>query len=412
MRTYVIIANGVLAIGIGTSLSGADKPSAIQSVAGAGRAVGAALRQGAAERWSPAVKNGKWGFRDASGNFVVEPKFDLTSRFAEGLAAVQVENQFGYIDPGARFHIQPQFEVASRFAGGLAGVQLKGGRCGFIDHSGKLIIPAEYEAVGSFAEGLAPVRIGHKYGYIDRTGKLVIKPQFELAQPFSSGVAAVKVQGKYGYVDRTGKLAIRPQFHAAAPFAEGLAAVKVKPSGSKGGYGFIDLSGQLKIQPTFSFVGPFCEGLAGVRTGDKFGYIDTEGGYMIPAKYDATGPFSMGTAHVVEGHSELMISANGEQISTAADVQPVECQFVSNPGGADVYLIPLYEWSTSTNKDALLSTDWLLPSGKSTSPAEKPPRTYRCSLYVVYHVVFLLGSRRAEVKLDPTEGTHVEVTFQ
>ena len=51
---------------------------------------------------------------------VIQPQFDQAGSFAEGLARVQVGNQWGYINQQGKFVMQPQFEEANPFTEGLA----------------------------------------------------------------------------------------------------------------------------------------------------------------------------------------------------------------------------------------------------------------------------------------------------
>ena len=90
----------------------------------------------------PVRSNGKWGFIDKEGNFVIYPQFDYAVGFSEGLAAVRIGD----------------WET---------------GKSGFINKEGKIVINLQFDGAGEFSEGLAVVGIGEKYGVIDKTGKIV-----------------------------------------------------------------------------------------------------------------------------------------------------------------------------------------------------------------------------------------------
>ncbi|HEF3474383.1 TPA: WG repeat-containing protein, partial [Campylobacter coli] len=54
--------------------------------------------------------NGKWGFIDKNGEFVIEPKFDGVGNFSEGLARVELNGKYGFIDKSGKIVIEPKFD--------------------------------------------------------------------------------------------------------------------------------------------------------------------------------------------------------------------------------------------------------------------------------------------------------------
>src|SRR5208283_4601113 len=158
-------------------------------------------------------------FIDKSGHVRIrlEPAQEAKS-FSEGLAAASLNGRWGYIDQSGRWVIQPQFGEAGAF-----------------------------EAAGEFSEGLAPVMNGKhfsktaKFGFIDRTGRYVIAPKFDWAGSFSEGAAAVCTgpcrfpappeRPGYGYINKAGDYVIGPQsrWESFAPFSEGRAWVSESP---------------------------------------------------------------------------------------------------------------------------------------------------------------------------------------
>ena len=116
---------------------------------------------------------------EQTGKFVINPQFDSTHSFSDGLAAVRFGDgktgKWGYIDKQGKVVINPQFDVAYSFDDGLAVVRIgddKTGKAGFIDKQGKIVIGPQFDIAYSFAEGLAAVRIGDdktgKWGFISR----------------------------------------------------------------------------------------------------------------------------------------------------------------------------------------------------------------------------------------------------
>ncbi len=159
---------------------------------------------------------GKYGFRNTSGEWEIEPRFNFAGSFSEGLAAVTIDDKDGE-------------EIS-----------------GFINHTGAFELPPVYHEAGTkFKEGLAPVvqhidvtrkpgyinRGAWKWGYINRSGNLDIPYRFGTADFFSEGLAAVKNDKKkgWGFINKMGEFVIEPQFHSVRrPFVNGIAFVIIK----------------------------------------------------------------------------------------------------------------------------------------------------------------------------------------
>lgn len=106
----------------------------------------------------------KWGYIDAQGNVVIKPQFATARPFSEGLAAVQVEENY-----------------------------VK--KWGFIDRTGAFAIPAQYGGYGKISDcrnGYITWRDWDNSQdlFIDKTGK--VAATYKSATPFLNGYALVK----------------------------------------------------------------------------------------------------------------------------------------------------------------------------------------------------------------------------
>src|SRR5262249_36748900 len=90
----------------------------------------------------PAARDGKYGFIDRKGNFVIAPTFASAGYFSEGLAPVEVEGRL---------------LVSSGEGGQFTGSER--GKWGYIDRTGKLKIPPQFGSANAFSEGLALVTV-------------------------------------------------------------------------------------------------------------------------------------------------------------------------------------------------------------------------------------------------------------
>ena len=150
--------------------------------------------------------NGKYGYVDENGIFVIEPKFDrVYFSFDEGLASVYINNKCGFIDKNGNFVIEPKFDDACNFSEGLAMAWIND-KCGFIDKNGKFVIEPKFDEIRDFSEELANVKIDEKWGYIDKSGKFVIEPKFDYACDFDKGIASVSVDDCDFNIDTKGNV--------------------------------------------------------------------------------------------------------------------------------------------------------------------------------------------------------------
>ena len=85
------------------------------------------------------------------------------------------DGKWGFVNSDHFWVINPQFESAYSFSEGLAWVQL-GDEYGFIDRTGKMVINPQFEDAESFRDGLAEVKLGDKTFKINRAGQVLLDP--------------------------------------------------------------------------------------------------------------------------------------------------------------------------------------------------------------------------------------------
>ncbi|MBS1573149.1 MAG: WG repeat-containing protein [Bacteroidetes bacterium] len=312
----------------------------------------------------PVEINGKWGYIDKIGNYVINPQFTIAQLFKEDLAIVANEDSLlGYIDKKGNYVIKPSFIYATNFNDGLAFTTRSNGHITCIDKKGKVKFTlTDVESASEFSENFAVVSVAGKYGYIDNTGKYIIKPQFDYAANFNEGLAKVGKYNKgsdsgsdfsdliYGFIDKKGNLKINYQFKDADNFSEGLATVSIldneygiinsdgkyvvypkygyiqqfkeglatfnlsQDGGVSSNKGFIDKEGKIAINPQYDDTSNFNNSLAPIRVGNKYGYIDKKGKYVINPQFESASIFFSGIAAVKIAGKIGFINERGEYL--------------------------------------------------------------------------------------------------
>jgi hypothetical protein len=231
--------------------------------------------------------NNKWGLIDSDGKWIIQPKFDWSFKFNEGVSSVCLNSKYGIIDNSDNWIAQPIFDQLGDFYDGLTYAFLNG-KCGFINKSGNWIIQPMFDnvEVKLFQEGLAGVQFKDKWGYIDKSGNWIIQPMFDEIEGFSEGLAFVELDEKWGVIDKNGLLVIEPIYEKESYFKNGCAVVKYN-----GLYGIIDKLGDWVKSPFSgliihdnSFINAY-NGPSKYGIGEKCGILDLNGNWVIEPIY-------------------------------------------------------------------------------------------------------------------------------
>jgi hypothetical protein len=251
-----------------------------------------------------------WTLIDTNGNVLTENRFKHISRFSEGMTIVEVAKGgdgletsrgalFGYIDTTGRIVVEPIYEWSSPFEEGLAAVRDESGQWGFIDKLGRIAIGFKFAEVTQFSGGVATVRepAFDKYGVIDTKGNIVRPFNLTSADPFRDGFAGAADAAGAGLIGLDG------HFRFQLPNAEHVES----PNGSiaqfrgKGGNkGFVDTAGRVLVEPIYGNTESFFEGRAAVHDDktNRWGYVDATGALVIPPRFETANEFVDGLALV------------------------------------------------------------------------------------------------------------------
>ncbi len=224
--------------------------------------------------------DGRWGYLDTEGRFVVNPYLFDARDFSDNVAAVRMQNyRWGLIGRDGQTVAEPTWDDLQPVRDGRARAK-KGDRYGFVDAAGQEVIGVEYEDARSFSDGRAAVRQGQRWFFIDRDGKRPLGSlTFISAGDYGDGLAPVRTGNQWEYVDEGGEQRIQAQFEDARGFVDSRAAVK-----TGGLWTFIDTDGRQILPPTYDDVDDFDGGLARVRLDGRTGYVGRDGEIIWPLR--------------------------------------------------------------------------------------------------------------------------------
>ncbi|WP_256358250.1 WG repeat-containing protein [Bacillus sp. sid0103] len=322
----------------------------------------------------------KSGVINASGYFIVKPKYDTINPFAEGRAVVNDSQGFkvidesgkeitgkaysiivgeykegriravkmdehgeylyGYLNKRGNEVIPLIYESASDFEKGKAIVKTKDGTFQLIDLTGKVIHSYPYAFVGNYGEGLLTFKesIEGKSGYIDEQGKTVIEPKFSLAESFIDGRAIVSLlennRENYGVIDRNGKFVIKPNYNQILSLDEGRFAIgkEIDPKQPcrRSIYALADSDGHILTGFNFSMITKFEDGLASVTDEEHTYFIDKHGKRKEHLPMVSGSGWLSFEKTLIKGHIDdhlLYFNQTGELIWKQSTILPLNNQF-------------------------------------------------------------------------------------
>ncbi len=128
-------------------------------------------------------RDGKYGFVDSEGLWVIEPKFDEVRDFCNGFAAFKIkwdkfEGEWGYLKPDGSYLVPAVFVIAEFFKNGYAKVKTSVNARLFVQNDGSRILKSFDEIADSIInesdfddENIVGIPFQHKNGYIDIEGR-------------------------------------------------------------------------------------------------------------------------------------------------------------------------------------------------------------------------------------------------
>jgi hypothetical protein len=276
-------------------------------------------------RW---VKKDKlWGMAHADGSWLVEPKYEQAGPLNDGLARVTLNGKVGFIDRAGNFVIEPIFDKAGSFTSDLGRTWAeRDGIVGAIDKTGSWAFRTNYQEV-SFATSFHANHYSvfgwnfekaDRWGLLDLNGGVLLDADFDqplqhcpdgrlialknkewfyfkadgspLQPPDGRLIGAscgaippytLKIGDRFGLVDTDSNPLTPVHFEAVAGAARDVVNVKID-----GKWGRIGPDGHWLLEPKFDYLSTGVDIFVASIDG-KRGFMRSDGSWLIEPKFDA-----------------------------------------------------------------------------------------------------------------------------
>lgn len=284
------------------------------------------------ELWPAKGTNGKLGYINRKGAFVIQPYYDEAHDFSCGYAVVKLNGNILFIDAEGKIQNAPTITKVGKTVMGFANnyvVVAEGeNRWGVLDKNFNYVVQPIYYRLGCeigavASNGLVSFQYSSsdKVGFLNvKTGKVVIQPRFEYVFEFLDGYAAVAQDDEqWGIINAAGEYVIQPIYKQIYPVGnKRFAFAALDAAGKTYNWGLMDEKGNIIVRAIYpEYIGglpgyyyPVSDLLPFVDSSEKCGYIDINGNIAIPFQYGAAYPFSEGYAVVYLNNRFLVIDKN------------------------------------------------------------------------------------------------------
>lgn len=194
--------------------------------------------------------DGKWGFANYVGEWVINPAYQEVKGFNtedDKLAYVMVDGKWGAINRKEKFVIAAIFDLKQITNASM-----------------------EYQNKAKRGATLYPIFDNYKslWGFVDYVGKELIPPTYqEVKDIYNDKYIAVLFQGKWGVIDKKGKFQIAPVFHdvdkagsAMVELDKGTKQNRIfypEYDDAMKAWGYVNIIGEWVIAPIFTEANPF-----------------------------------------------------------------------------------------------------------------------------------------------------------
>ena len=181
----------------------------------------------------PALKNGKYGYLDATGKWVIAPSFLEVGTFSEKFSTYRNNVTWGTINTEGKMVAEAKWDKINNFIGGVA-IAESANKQYLILPNGELAYPEGLDKMVRLKEGYFLVTSNSKSGLLNAQGKLILPITFDTILVENKDFFIVSNEGLSGIMRASGDVFLPLQYknviidwNEQKVFAKSLAVEKV-----------------------------------------------------------------------------------------------------------------------------------------------------------------------------------------
>ena len=168
----------------------------------------------------PALKNGRYGYLDAAGKWIILPSFLEVGTFSEKFSSFRNTTNWGTINTEGKMVAEAKWDKINNFIGGVA-IAESANKQYLILPDGELAYPEGLDKIERLKEGYYLAESNTKYGLLNAQGKLIIPITFDQIQVGGKDFFIVSKAGLSGIMKASGAMFLPLQYtHIAIDWTE------------------------------------------------------------------------------------------------------------------------------------------------------------------------------------------------
>ena len=157
------------------------------------------------ENLFPALKDGKMGVLNSTGQWQIQPDFDEIQLLSEERASYANAGNFGILDYSGEVITAPNWSSIKPFKNGVA-IAEKNGTKVLIDRSGQELTTKPYDNMMRLENDLFIVEVNGSTGMIDREGNEILNVEFDAIQSISQNMILLTKENQVGMSNDKGEI--------------------------------------------------------------------------------------------------------------------------------------------------------------------------------------------------------------